>query len=183
MNKEEWMAGYTDRRTWILDHLEQLHLDCEEALVCCLIDLANQNNQPVSHEILAEKTKLDENRIEQIFQDLSDKGYLSIVFVDGNPMFELSGLLDALNVEGQPIQRSLIERFEMEFKRPLSQGEMQRILDLAQRYDQRRVIVALNEAVVYEKLGLDYIEHILVSWANKGLSIEDLENGVRNETK
>lgn len=179
MKKEDWSAVYTDRRTWILQHMEKLHIDSEEALILLLIDFCNEIHQPVTHEFLAKKTKTDEDRIEEIFKNLSDKGYLSIDFSEGSPMFNISGLVENMVSEGQPIQRSLIERFEMEFKRTLSPNEMQRILDLSSRYDQRRVVVALNEAIVYDKLSLDYIERILVSWNEKNLSIEDLENGVR----
>ena len=183
MDKEQWEASYTDRRTWILENLENLHLDCNEAMVLLLIDYANQNQNSITHELLASKTKLSEDQIEEIFKNLSDKGYLKIEFVDGGLHFSSVGLVDALAGQGKPLQRSLIERFEMEFKRPLSQNEMQRILDLSSMYHERRVVVALNEAVVYEKLSLDYIEKILNSWMNKGLSIEDLENGVRNEAQ
>ncbi len=179
MNQEQWSAAYTDRRTWILAHLDQLHLDCQEAMILLLIDYANQIGQPISHESLSQKTKLDDNQIEMIFKQLSEKGYLGIEFVDGNPKFNIGGLVESLSVQGQPIEYSVIERFEQDFGRPLSPNEMQRILDLSNLYDERRVVVALNEAVVYEKLSLDYIEKILVSWSNKGLSIDDLENGVR----
>ena len=41
------------------------------------------------------------------------------------------------------------------------------------------VIVALNEAASYDKRDLNYIERILISWTDKGLSVEDVENGKR----
>ena len=44
---------------------------------------------------------------------------------------------------------------------------------------EKDVICALNEAVVYEKVDLNYIERILISWMNKGLSVQDVENGKR----
>ena len=81
--------------------------------------------------------------------------------------------------ESVPIQHSLMEQFEMSFGRTLSTNEMQRILHLADLYDERRVICALNEAVVYNSLSLNYVERVLVSWKQKGLTIEELENGIR----
>ena len=56
---------------------------------------------------------------------------------------------------------------------------MQRIIDMASMYDERRVICALNEAVCNEVCDLNYIERILQNWQQKGLSTEDLENGKR----
>ena len=79
----------------------------------------------------------------------------------------------------QGSHRSLIEEFEAEFKRTLSSMEMERILQLASYYDERMVICALNEAAVYEKRNLNYIESILVSWKEKGFSVEDVESGKR----
>jgi DNA replication protein len=67
----------------------------------------------------------------------------------------------------------------MEFGRPLSGLEMERIMEFAKKYDSRRVIVALNEAASYDQRSLDYIERVLAAWKRKNLSIEDLENGKR----
>ena len=41
------------------------------------------------------------------------------------------------------------------------------------------MICALNEASVYNKRNLTYIENVLISWSNKGLSTEDIESGIR----
>ena len=56
---------------------------------------------------------------------------------------------------------------------------MQKILDLCEAFGERQVECALNEAVVYDKKSLNYIENVLVSWRNKGLSTEELESGKR----
>ena len=56
---------------------------------------------------------------------------------------------------------------------------MERILQLGDEYDSRMVICALNEAAVYDKRNLNYIENILISWRQKGLSTEDVESGKR----
>ncbi len=69
--------------------------------------------------------------------------------------------------------------FIMEFKRPLNDKEIENIGVWCQRYDERRVVCALNEAVVYNTLNFDYIESILKSWQEKGLSVEDIEGGKR----
>ena len=69
--------------------------------------------------------------------------------------------------------------FMAELNRPLSDKEIENIGVWCQKYDERRVICALNEAVVYGKKDFDYIGAILKSWKEKGLSVEDIEKGKR----
>ena len=173
-----WNSNYFNRRNWILENLESLHVDTREAMVLLLIDYYNEIHEMITHEIIAQKCKMDVDEVEEIFLSLSNYGYLSIDMSDGNLFFNIEGVYHTQET-GDAINPSLLETFEFEFKRPLSSYEMQRILDMSSLYDERRVICALNEAVVYEKLDLNYIERILTSWMNKGLSIEDLENGKR----
>lgn len=173
-----WDSNYLDRMRWILDHLDRLHVDCKEAVILLLIQFFNETGQEISHESLAQKSHLDVDEIEEIFHSLSDKGYLSISFQNGHLSFLLNGLAENLSA-GMPLQRNLVEAFEQEFGRGLSSSEMQRILDMANRYTERRVIVALNEAASNDKRSFNYIENLLASWMRKGYSAEELENGRR----
>ena len=171
-------TNYFNRRNWIFENLEKLHVNAQEALVLLLIDYYNEIHQMITHEIIADKLKIEVDEVEEIFLSLSNNGYLSIDMSDGNLIFNIEGFYQE-KPKGIPLKASLLETFEYEFKRPLSSYEMQRILDMASTYDERRVICALNEAVVYEKVDLNYIERILISWMNKGLSVQDVENGKR----
>lgn len=177
--EELWNKPYFDRRTWLLDHLESLHIDAKEAIVLMLIDYCKDIKVMITHEIIAQKCKMEVDEVEEIFLSLSDKGYLNIKMNKGNIDFDIQGVYEQKNFGSDSIQRSLIDTFEYEFKRTLSSYEMQRIIEMASVYDERRVICALNEAVVYEKTDLNYIEKILISWKQKGYSIEDVENGLR----
>ena len=179
MEKSLWNESFFDRRTWILDHLESLQLDTKETVVLLLIDYCNQIHTMVNHEFISEKSKLSVDEIEEVFMALSDKGYLTIQMDGGNLIFNIEGVYQQENIKGESLSRTVFETFEYEFKRPLSHSEMQRIMEMVSTYDERRVICALNEAVVYEKVNLNYIERILMNWMQKGLSIEDLENGKR----
>ena len=151
-------APYVDRRTWIIDHLQDLVLEPKEILVVLLIDFFNQQHISIDHELISEKLKIS---------------------VDGSLIFNIEGIFELSKTSDTSIDRSLLEQFEMEFARPLSSTEMQRIIDMASMYDERRVICALNEAVCNEVCDLNYIERILQNWQQKGLSTEDLENGKR----
>jgi DnaD/phage-associated family protein len=174
----DFNAPYINRRNWILENLESIHMDPQETMVVLLIDYFNEQHIAISDEKLAEKLKLSDQEIEDVLMKLSDKGYLTIDFKDGNVIFDISGIFHEKS-EGMVLQKSLIESVEDEFGRPLSSLEMQRIMELASVYDERRVICALNEAVVYDRRNLNYMESILASWMQKGLSIEDVENGKR----
>lgn len=179
MKKISWNAPYLDRKVWLLEHLETLHLDAKEALVLLLIDHFNTIHVNIHHELLATKLKINEEEVEDIFNALAEKGYLNLDFKDGNMVFDISGVYALENTSEVNYAKSLLEEFENEFKRSLSPSEMDRILNLASIYSERMVIVALNEAASYDKRDLNYIERILISWTDKGLSVEDVENGKR----
>lgn len=179
MNDSLWNEPYFDRRTWILANLDSLHMNSKEIIVLLLIDYCNQVHTMISHEFVSKKTGLSVEEVEEIFLSLSDKGYLTINMEKGNLVFNIEGIYQQEKIEGQHLTRSLFETFEYEFKRVLSHYEMQRIMEMVSNYEEKQVLLALNEAVVYDKLDLNYIEKILFSWRQKGLSIEDLENGKR----
>lgn len=179
MEKLNWNAPYMDRQAWILDHLQDLHVDAQEALVILLIDFLNKNQIPIQHQIIADKCKIDVEKVEEIFASLSQKGYLTIDFEKGKLLFCLDGLLNISAPAGEPLSQSIITEFEDEFGRSLSPFEMQKILELAQLHGERKVICALNEAAAYDSRDLNYIERILVSWHTKGLTTEDVECGKR----
>lgn len=47
MEKIDWNAPYIDRRTWILDHLQDLNVDAKEIVVLLLIDFLIRNMFPL----------------------------------------------------------------------------------------------------------------------------------------
>ncbi|TGY65783.1 DnaD domain-containing protein [Dubosiella muris] len=175
----DWSAPWIDQCAWIFSNLENLTLDAKEALIVLLIAHYNRHDLPISTEAFAQKAKISEEEVDTIFQILSTKGYLTIDFVNGKVVFCLDGLVRMTRVPGKQLSKSLISEFEDEFGRDLSPQEMQKILDLSEKFTERQVICALNEASVYNKRNLTYIENVLISWSNKGLSTEDIESGIR----
>lgn len=65
------------------------------------------------------------------------------------------------------------------FKKTMEKAEKKIIKEYCDLYDSRRVICAIYEATVYEKLSLYYVEEILKTWIKKGYSVEEIENGKR----
>lgn len=62
---------------------------------------------------------------------------------------------------------NLIELFETEFKRPLSQREVQTICDWQNEYEHDQIVFALRNAIIYQKTSIDYIGRILFNEKNK----------------
>ncbi len=178
MDLKTWNAPWCNRLYWILDSLQTLNLDPREALVLILIEYFNDQHQPVTHELIAEKTGLSVDVIEDLFAALSEKGYLSILLQKGQLEFVLEGLVSS-QASGTAISRSTLEEFETEFGRSFSPDQMQRILDLEARYGHVCLMAALDEASVRGKRSLDYIESVLSMWKRKGLSEEDVKRGLR----
>jgi initiation of chromosome replication len=87
----------------------------------------------------------------------------------------LSGLFetDVARVENI-LDRSLIDTFETEFGRTLSQNEMQKISDWNKVTDKRLIIAALREASAYQHLNLGYIEKILSDWKQKKITADSV---------
>ena len=75
--------------------------------------------------------------------------------------------------------QSLFDVFEREFARPLSQLELQRMSEWMGKYDQRLILYALREALLYDKRSFDYIERILAEWKKRNFTVREYEEGKR----
>lgn len=69
----------------------------------------------------------------------------------------------------------LFELFETEFKRPLSQVELQRLSDWSREYDQQLIVYSLREASINNAYSFNYIDKILCEWQRKGMTAEKYE--------
>lgn len=180
LESSDWNAGWMDRNRWIFDHLDRLNLQCDEALVVLVLNYLNDTGQPITQEIVMAKTGLESEQVENCFDSLSAKGYLSLVFENRAVSFRLDGLLDAgRSLNGKPVEQTLIREFGNEFGRPLSGSEMERILRLGNEYEEETILHALDEAAAYNKRSVSYIEALLAGWKKRGLDAADIESGKR----
>jgi DNA replication protein len=179
LEKQWWKERFIDRRSWILDHLQELTMNSEEALTILLIDFMNEHDMNISHGVLAEKLKKDLEDIDNILSGLSAKGYLQIRYHEKKIAFSIDGIFTSLQEKTMHFDESLFDVFEMEFGRPLSQMELQRMSDWIENYDQKLIQYALREAIMFDKKSFDYIERILIEWKNRGLQVQDIEDGKR----
>lgn len=179
MEKKWWKERYINRRDWVLENLEELTLNSEEALTILLIDFLNEHNLNISHGILAEKLKKSSDEIDNLLSTLTAKGYLQIGYQDKKIVFSIDGVFASQQEKTLAFDASLFDVFESEFGRPLSQIELQRMSDWMQMYDQKLIQYALREAVMYDKKSFDYIDRILMEWKKRDLSVQDIEDGKR----
>ena len=167
---------YVSRRDWILDHLELLGISSDEALAVLLIDFMNQHNIEISIEMLAKKMGSDTEKTNRIVSLLCAKNYLQIKASGSKVSFLLNGLFEADTAsEQKAMDRPLMEAFENELGRPLSQREMEKISEWNRTIDRRLIMYALREASVYRKLNLTFIESRLNKWIQAGLSADMIE--------
>ena len=166
---------YVNHRDWILDQMGLLGMDSVELVIVLLIDFMNQNRIVITMDALREKTGIQEEELNRVISALCAKKYLKIKASARAVVFDLSGLFetDIARVENI-LDRSLIDTFETEFGRTLSQNEMQKISDWNKVTDKRLIIAALREASAYQHLNLGYIEKILSDWKQKNITADSI---------
>lgn len=169
---------YINRFFWIMEEFESLTLSAEEGMLVLLIEYFNEAKIPVNYATLAEKMKMDIEKIDEMLSLLTEKGYLKISMNNRAIEFNLDGIFEKKE-EQMNFNGSLFETFESEFARPLTQIELQRLSDWITTYELKLITYALREAVIYNKKSFEYIERILVDWKRRDLSVERIENGER----
>lgn len=176
-------TNYVDHRDWILDQLNLLSLNPVETVVVLMIDFMNEHRMKITMEDLAQRCNLSIEEVNNAISLLCAKKYLEIKASSKSVKFLLNGLFETDTAKDQKIMdASLFDLFESEFGRPLSQKEMEKISEWNRFTDKKMIIYALREASAYQKLSLPYIDKILTSWKEKGLSLEQIDEGDFNGT-
>ena len=167
---------YIDRISYILSEFETINLNAEEGMVVLLIQFYNDHKQTIEAASIAQKLKVDVDRIDEIINGLSEKGYLKISFTNRTLEFNLDGIFEH-SEEAMEFNETLFEMFENEFKRPLTQIELQRLSVWIKTYELKLISYALREASINKKWSFDYIDKILYEWQRKGITAEKYESG------
>ena len=74
-----------------------------------------------------------------------------------------------------------MELFEEEFGRPLSPNEMEKINEWNRDNEKKLIIFALREASAYGRLNFPYIDKILYTWKEKGITADKIESELEKE--
>lgn len=171
-------TNYVDHRDWVLDQLNLLSLNPQETVVVLMIDFMNEHKMTITIEDLAKRCNLTTEEVNQTIGILSAKKYLDIKASNKTVKFSLNGLFSTDTAKDESIlDASLFDVFETEFGRPLSQKEMEKISEWNRSTDRQMIIYALREASAYQKLSLPYIDKVLSSWKEKGLTLKQIDEG------
>lgn len=81
-----------------------------------------------------------------------------------NKELPISTYSDSQKICEQYGASSLLELFEKEFKRPLSNIDIQKVIDWEEKVGTENVIDGLRECVIYQKTNINYLDKVLVSW-------------------
>lgn len=179
-----YKTNYVQRRDWVLEHCELLNLTSDEFRVILLIDFFNTNKEEITSEILCKKMGCTQNQLDKVLNLLMAKKYLTIKASSNGVVFSLDGLFEVEVARTQAgLNQSVHDLFEAEFGRPLSQSEMEQLNQWIKQEDSRIVIYALKEASMYQSLNFKYIAKVLNTWREKGVTVEKIERGDRDETR
>ncbi|MEG0076438.1 DnaD domain-containing protein [Anaerorhabdus sp.] len=171
---------YVNHRDWILENLDVLGLSHQEAIVVLLIDFFNCNQIKITMDILSKKSAMPQDELDKTLSVLVAKKYLEIRATNKQVSFILDGLFDTEVAKTQnALNSSLFDLFETEFARPLSNAEMMKLSDWVKTMDSKLIIYALRESSMYQKVSMNYIQKILQTWSDKGVTAKMIEEGTK----
>lgn len=157
-----WNKAYINRRDWILDNLGSLKLSPVQIVVLLMVDFLNQQGSPITLELLAERTALETQVVDETIHDLVRQNLLSIKVSKDALEFNLDGLFQD-GVRYEYVNEGIFEVFESEFGRLLSQNELMTLNTWLSKYTESDILDALRNAVIYKKVSMQYINAILAN--------------------
>ncbi|MGN1343739.1 MAG: DnaD domain-containing protein [Traorella sp.] len=166
--KQWYQKKYFNKMYWIFEEMENLNLDYAELCFVLLIQYLNETSTPINFDVLKTKLRMNENQIDEILDNLNQKGYLSLNVTSEGFKIDIDGIFRMENE--LHFESNIFDLFESEFKRPLSSSELRKISDWLNIYDEKNIMFALRDASLRNILSFDYINRIL-------------ENGDQNEDK
>lgn len=153
-----YQERFFNRRNWILDNIQRLNLNTNETVVILMIDFLNEFQQKIDLQSLSKKCNLSTKIIDETIASLNNKGFINISTKKG-VYFDIDNIFETTN--NMIEENNLFDKFETEFHRVLSRRETDLLAEWIRIYDYDKIIAALREAVINDKLHFKYIEAIL----------------------
>lgn len=116
-------------------------------------------------------------QVGDLIEELIEKKYIAIRSYQGNIQYDTNVIYDIEKKMEQSQISSIFKKFEIGFKRVISQQELNKINDFLQSYDTKLVEYALREALIHDVRKMEYVEKILLNWKKRNVTVEDYENG------
>lgn len=160
----EWYKeAYVNRRDWLIFHFPFLPINLQEFDLLLVIDLALEKNLATSHSDLANYMGLSERDVDRLLSSLSRKGLLDIEIAKDKITYNIDAIF---NVELKKLDKTFVEGnvfdlIEDIFGRPLSEAEMNKCVNLSQKYTKEEICQALRICDAHRKYSLNYLEAVL----------------------
>lgn len=161
-----WNRNYVNRRDWMLENLASLDVNPSEFILLQMIDYYNSHQMELSMERLVDQTGLNVSDVNLSIASLNQKGYLTIKAVGHHIAFNIDGVFQNHQQE-EYVNKDLFEIFESEFGRLLSQQDLMTLSQWSQMYEEEMILDALREAIIAQKVAMQYINGILVNKARE----------------
>lgn len=173
----------------IFFHLEELGITYDELYV--IIYILNLSNKEFDMVTMSSELNMKPKELLRIVNELTEKNYVKLDLIkDDNGVsehFNLDGLYNKMafsiigkeEIKEEPKEENntLFDKFEKEFKRPLTPKEFQIINAWKEvGYSEEIIVLALKEATYNGAYSVAYIDKVLSAWDNKGIkTAQDVE--------
>ncbi|BDR58382.1 DnaD domain protein [Xylocopilactobacillus apicola] len=191
------ISGFSAVNNYLIQHYQEFGLtDQELILYLNLVSYANQNNLFPNMKTLSKNLHVSESEVFNLISSLERKRILTIETrdIDGkaSSYYDLDHIYQIDVEEGDLIEvdqnnsdelEQLIQKFEVEFGRPLSPIEIEKVSGWLEvdHFNADLVEVALKEAVLAQVYNFKYIDRILVTWRKRNIkTARDYENSKLN---
>lgn len=193
------LSGFSAVNNDIIQHYKDFGLtDKEFILYINLLSYASQNNLFPDMKNLGENLHVSESEIFNLISSLERKRVLSIETrnIDGkassyynlNLIYNINSKKDVINPQVETDDtdelNQLIKKFEVEFGRPLSPIEIEKVSGwlVIDQFRSELIEMALREAVLAQVYNFKYIDRILMSWKKKNIkTVQDYEHSKFND--
>lgn len=193
------LSGFSAVSNYLIQHYQEIGLSDQELILYLnLTSYASQNNVFPSMEILSRNLHVSESEVFNLISNLERKQVLSIETrdVDGkvSSYYDLNHLYQLEIKEKSEIKQTsnstnnsfnqLIKKFEVEFGRPLSPIEMEKINGWLEvdHFRPELIEMALREAVLAQVYNFKYIDRILMTWHKRNIkTVQDYERFKKND--
>ena len=157
-----WTKRYINRRDWMLENLGVLKLTSDQAVILLMIDFMNEHQLSIIPSELAQRTGLDDVRVDEIIHNLVRSNILMLTPSKGGIDFNIDNLFQE-SLRYEYVDQNIFEVFESQLARPLSQPELVRLNGWLKIYAHDEVMTALRSAIGAKKVTMPYINSILIN--------------------
>lgn len=160
----EWYKeAYVNRRDWLIFHFPFLPINLQEFDLLLVLDLAIEKKMGTSHSDLANYMGLSELDVDRIISGLARKDLLKIEINKEKVTYNIDAIfnVELKKMDKTAVTGNVFDLIEDVFARPLSEAEMNKCVNLSQKYTKEEIFQALRICDAHRKYSLNYLEAVL----------------------